>query len=691
MRRATKGSQPVGSVKAARTARLEYRVPAIWDCWGYRGPRRRIGGELLIDPEAYFEACLNWIREQTPKGFGARPASLSRIRGVRKLGMGRVRDGSSVRRGGDWLAQQVLYGMMIRTSTAWDHDGDGRLSGRRYPEMGTFLKSILLMPRLWRMGVTVLYLLPVVKVSRLFRKGQLGCPYSAKNFLKLDPDQQDPLLGRASGGVEQEFALFVECAHRLGMRVMLDVAPRTAARDCDWVLDHPEWFYWIDRRIARRFQAPRLPDVAYPNPIPGRLREIYEAPGVLDFIRQFRFAPSITHPAKWERFVEQARRRPPANLIDEIGRHFGVIVPPAFSDIINDPQPAWSDVTYLRLYLDHPAEAVPLLPDPKGQPPYVLFDTIKANLFPGRRPNRDLWRQLIGIIPFYQRFGIDGARVDMAHALPDDLELKILTRPRRLDPDFALLAEDLGTAHHVRHRRAGYNMIIGPGWYEQARGHLGRMHAFVGELPGLKLPVMAAAETPDTPRAAVRRGGRRFSRQAAVLNCFLPNAVPMINSGMEVFERQPMNLGLDVGPPGRDALPATDPQAGKLAFFDPYALHWTNRGGAAMVELIARATSLRRRYLAAITRRRGWLEPRVDGDSRWVLATGFKLGRTGSLLMLANLDFARPRRASVTLPRGRRRGHVEVLLEMTSKSAPRIIRGRLTVTLPPGDVKVIHL
>ncbi len=30
-----------------------------------------------------------------------------------------------------------------------------------------------------------------------------------------------------------------------GMRVMLDFVPRTAARDNNLILDHPDWFYWI--------------------------------------------------------------------------------------------------------------------------------------------------------------------------------------------------------------------------------------------------------------------------------------------------------------------------------------------------------------------------------------------------------------------------------------------------------------
>ena len=670
----------------------DYLIPTMWNCWDYRGPVRRCGAQVSVDPEAYFAACVDWIRRESCSGPSVSGRSLSRIRGVKRAGPMRVRENGPIRRSGDWIRSATMYGAMIRTTTAWDHRGDGRLGSRPVNDLGTFLKTILLLPHLRRLGITVLYLLPVVKVSRLYRKGQLGCPYSAKNFCELDRDQYDPVLTGGRDTINQQFRLFVECAHLLGMRVMIDLAPRTAARDSDWILDHPDWFYWIDRRFARSYRAPYLEGIDYINPRPGRLGDIYAFESVRRHLGRFRFSPRQTHPAKWANFVRQCKRRPPVNLVAAIGKHFGVITPPGFSDCINDQQPPWSDVTYLRLYGDHPAEAVAHLPDPSAQPPYVLFDSAKASLFPGRKPNRALWNELADILPFYQRYGVDGARIDMAHALPERLEKMILSRPRRIDPDFCFLAEELGTYGHRRQYKTGYNIIIGPSWYQQPRSSEGQMHALVEQLPKLRVPVMAAAETPDTPRAVVRPGGRRFAKQAAVLNQFLPNAVPMLCSGMEVFERQPMNLGLDALPSGRDALPASDPLAGRLAFFDRYALHWTNRGGPAMVALIAQAATIRRQFIGAIARRRRYFAPHVEMNARWILATGFRLNRRGGLLVvLANVDFARQRRACVAgLPVPVR--SCTVLLEIVGTPRPGLDDGRcLRWRLGPGDVKVIHL
>ncbi len=670
--------------------RPDYLLPALWDCWGYRGPKRRVGRQIAVDPFAWAAGCLDWIAAHAAVPQARDGLSLSRILGVRRAGDGRVCAGRRLRRAGDWLSRQTVYGLFIRCTTAWDHDGDGRLRDGRRTENGTFLKAILVLPLLTRMGVTTLYLLPIVRVSRLFRKGELGCPYAAGDFYAIDEGYHDRLLGDDPGDVTREFEAFVTAAHLLGMRVILDIAPRTAARDNVWVLEHPEWFYWIDARAARSFRSPPLPEIDYGNPIPGRLHEIYADAGVRRHLEAFRFAPSLTHPQAWKAFVRQARRKPPADLVREIIRRFGVLVPPAFSDCINDPQPPWTDVTYLRLHLDHPPESARQLPHPRRQPPYVLFDTIKANLFPGRRPNRPLWDRLAGIIPFYQSLGIDGARVDMAHALPAELERMILERPRQIDPDFAFVAEELGTSNHARARRAGYNLIIGPGWYRQPRAREGLMHEHVREIRGLRLPVFAAAEMADTPRAAVRRGGRRFARQAVAVNCFLPNAVPMINSGMEVYERQPMNLGLDNVPPGRFALPRDDPQAGRLAFFDPYALHWTNTGAQGMVDLIARTSETRRRFLGLLLRRRASFLPSVTTSARHILATGWRAGPGRRwLLMIANLDFTARHRAELRLPFAAGTVEPQVALALADTSRPRVRGRNLRLTLGPGAVVVL--
>lgn len=690
--------------RASRCRWAGYRIPKLWNCWGYAQAQPIGTRELAVNPYVLLLDCLD--REILPKrlpGDRYRGWSLSRTCSLRPSKGGGVRDQGRRRRGGDWIRTGSIYGMLVRTTTAWDHDGGGCLSSRRWTETGTFLKSILLLPLLRRMGITIIYLLPIAKHSNLYRKGELGCPYSAKNFLEIEPSLHDRLLGDRDSKVEMEFAAFVEAAHVMGMRVMLDLAPRTASRDNDWILEHPDWFYWIDRRFEPTYAAPHIDGADYPIPKPSDLRDLHRREVMRGHLAKFRFAPNVTAPAQWRQFVRRMRAAPPRHLLAEIAREFGVITPPGFSDIVNDRQPPWSDVTFLRLFRDHPRAVVPHLDDAERQPPYVFSEVIKASHFPGGKPNRELWRQLANILPFYQRFGVDGARIDMGHALPKELEEMILSTPRRIDPDFCFVAEELGTGNSAKARRAGYNMVIGPSWWMQPRARQGKFHEFVHKVaPESKLPVWGAAETPDTPRAVTRPGGKRFVHLAAAANHFLPNVVPFVNSGMEVYERQPLNLGLDIVPPGRYALNKADPYYGKLAFFDRYVLHWANPGGAALVKRIGELGALRARFADDLAGLANHFFPTVTTNRKLVLAVGCRVDQGKRvLLMVANTDYRKARRAvlagSPKAPRGSARGsgrktrhrEPELLFEVGGvKTTPKVTGDNVTVNLSPGGVAV---
>ena len=198
------------------------------------------------------------------------------------------------------------------------------------------------------------------------------------------------------------------------------------------------------------------------------------------------------------------------------------MVAPAFSDHINDIQPPWTDITFLRLYLDHPTANIKHLDNPKI-PPYILFDTIKANLHPGKKPNKVLWRELAKTIPHFQkRFGIDGARIDMGHALPAELLEMIITRARDNDPDFGLIAEELNPDNAKKAKEVGYNIMIGNGFWMEPRFKEGFLQAFIERAIISELPMFATPETHDSKRIAAREGGIVLSRMLAIFNMLLP-------------------------------------------------------------------------------------------------------------------------------------------------------------------------
>jgi starch synthase (maltosyl-transferring) len=541
-------------------------------------------------------------------------------------------------------------------------------------------------------------LLPVTKISRAFRKGEIGCPYSAKSFFELEPDLHDRLLDGlpSAPGVDAEFGAFVEAAHALGIRIMVDLAPRTTSRDSDLILDHPEWLYWIDASLARGYGPPSVEGHKPGIPKPSQLADILSRDVIRSHIAKFRQSPSVTAPTRWKQFAKRCQTNPPRDLAHEIAREFGVITPPGFSDCMNDPQPPWSDVTFLRLYLDHPVASVRHLADPARQPPYVFTDTIKASKFPGRRPNRPLWKLLAEILPFYQKFGVDGARVDMGHALPPELQRMIIRRPKRTDTDFCFFAEELNHLAGAAAKRDGYNAFIGSAWHLEPRHATCELHNFIYNiLPKAVLPSLAAAETPDSPRAATRDGGPVFARMISLLNNFLPSAIPFLNSGLELFERQPMNLGLDLQPPGRFALPKSDPYYGKMAYFDRVVLHWNNAGAKAMIDLLGRAAAIRQCFINDLVIPRNCFFPTILPVGRSVIAVGWRVdqGRR-TLIVAASADFRRERRCVLSgLPTAaKRKKTCEALLEVhPSAKPPRLVKGKIRLTLPPGEVKILLL
>ncbi len=470
------------------------------------------------------------------------------------------------------LRSSVFYSALLRTTTSYPHSENFEpIDKNHYRNSGTFLKTIALLPYLKTMGINILYLLPISKYSNSFKKGEIGSPYSVKNFLKIDPNLRDPL---SDMNVEGQFTALVEACHTMNIKVIIDFIPRTAARDNELILKHPEWFYWIRSEFLKSYKPPKIENLGFVQPSKENLQLVYTSKEVKKHLKMFSQPPNLLNKEKWEKFVRLNTNNP--EFIQELQKEFKVVTPPGFSDWINDTQPTWNDITFLRLYLSHPKESIKYLP--KDQAPYILFDVIKSSKFPGERKNEDLWNYLSDIIPFYQRtYGIDGVRIDMGHALPKELEHSIIKKAKEIDPNFIFIAEELEISNDKKAKKSGYNAILGNSWWVEPRIEEGEMEKFITEItPRLSLLTFATAETPDTPRAVTRKYGKLFSKFSAVLNAFLPNTIEMVNSGFEFYEIQPMNLGLDNNENGKYVLDKNDPFYGKLAFFDHYCLHWQN-------------------------------------------------------------------------------------------------------------------
>src|SRR4051812_38680069 len=91
---------------------------------------------------------------------------------------------------------------------------------RQYTNEGTFKAFAEHLPRLKNMGVETLWFMPIHPIGLQNRKGSLGSYYSISDYKNVHPDY----------GSLEDFKQFVESAHKMGFKIMID-----------WVANHTSW------------------------------------------------------------------------------------------------------------------------------------------------------------------------------------------------------------------------------------------------------------------------------------------------------------------------------------------------------------------------------------------------------------------------------------------------------------------
>ncbi len=596
----------LAKLKAGRNSfKGKYYIPKLWNYVGFKNYSTDPGrnGEILVNPYEFFIDCI-----ETHILSNSKSASNDEVS----------------------LENSVIYSILPRMFTAWNHHDK--------LQNGTFLKAICLLPYLKKMHVNIIYLLPVFEHSNSYRKGETGSPYSIKNIYNLDRNLHDDLLGKDDGSlIETEFSAFVEACHSLGMKVMVDFVFRTVARDSDLIINHPDWFYWIKSRFKNSFCAPHVETLKKPTVVSGNVvSKLYKSNSINKYLAQFSRSPDELDAKKWE-LLQKKHNNTGENILELIEEEFGITTVPGFSDVINDPQPPWSDATYLKFYFDSHREAKRYLD--KNQPPYILHDIAKLNLFRGEMCNTGLWSYTVDVIPYYQnKFGIDGARIDMGHALPPDLNREIIQKAKSINKNFLLWSEEFNCKNSKKVKSDGFHFMTGSLWYDYKNVEKASFYKkVVKSLTTSEIPVTGALESPDTPRAAYNYKNKNKLEMMVFLNHFMPNIVPMINNGMDIMEVQPMNLGLDNNEEGRFVLDKSDPMYGKLAFFDNYRLHWANPESDYLSSVLEKASILRERFLSVIADKENLIyQPELEKNKKILFLCYFDEKLCKNVFFLAN-------------------------------------------------------
>ena len=103
---------------------------------------------------------------------------------------------------------------------------------RQYTPGGTFRAFEKHLPRLQKMGVSILWLMPVQPIGAVKRKGTLGSQYSVRDYRAVNPE---------FGSLADLQHLIAE-AHRLKMHVILDWVANHTSWDSELAQAHPDWF-----------------------------------------------------------------------------------------------------------------------------------------------------------------------------------------------------------------------------------------------------------------------------------------------------------------------------------------------------------------------------------------------------------------------------------------------------------------
>lgn len=415
----------------------------------------------------------------------------------------------------------LVYNALLRHVTSYDH-WHGSSGGGRWQSTGTFTKFLALIPHLCSMGVTQVVLLPVFARGSIGRKGTIGSPYAVRNPFALDDDLAEPCLAMST---EQQAQAMIEALHLVGINVVLEVVLRTASLDSELVPHAPHWFYWIQQH---RLSNEPLRAPAFSKAVLEQIHELIDAgdrSGLPEPADEYR--NMFTHP--------------PADVQLDDNGWFGsdnggsvVRLPGAFADWPpDDPQPAWTDVTYLRLH-----RHADLL--------YPAYNTIR--MFDERLEHeecmqRDLWNLLAQIIPHYQRtLGIDGAMIDMGHALPLALRHEILLRAREHHPNFMIYEECFELDSKLAEQ--GVDAVIGylPHVSRSSKG----LAEFVQRCSTHDAPIsyFGAVDSHNTPRIASTHSDNASFATWWFLS-LLPKAIPYVVAGFELGETCPINTGLD--------------------------------------------------------------------------------------------------------------------------------------------------
>lgn len=109
-----------------------------------------------------------------------------------------------------------------RPSAAWVRDGViYELNVRTFSAAGTLNAVTARLPELQRLGVTIIWLMPIHPIGQVKKKGTIGSPYAVRDYFAVNP----------AFGTKDDLKRLVREAHRLGLKVIIDIVANHTSWD----------------------------------------------------------------------------------------------------------------------------------------------------------------------------------------------------------------------------------------------------------------------------------------------------------------------------------------------------------------------------------------------------------------------------------------------------------------------------
>lgn len=121
----------------------------------------------------------------------------------------------------------------VTTHPKWAYESTiYELNTRQLTPEGTFAAAEAVLPTLRENGIDILWIMPCQPIGKLTRKGSLGSYYSIIDYCQMNPEF----------GTREDFEHFLQTAHDLGFKVILDWVANHTAPDSEWTKNEG-WHY----------------------------------------------------------------------------------------------------------------------------------------------------------------------------------------------------------------------------------------------------------------------------------------------------------------------------------------------------------------------------------------------------------------------------------------------------------------